>query len=147
MSRCTGHCCQTFTLPLGPDELMDIYRRWADPMRKDGQGFPDRTLSDIHLIAPMVTYLGFFLEPPVKVVNTVVPHAAHYYSCKHFNREKKICTIYEDRPGMCRDYPYGRKCNYAECTWSEEKAEKKTGTEDWYLFGGEKLLSWAMRNT
>jgi Fe-S-cluster containining protein len=40
----------------------------------------------------------------------------HVYTCRHFDDETRLCTIYERRPEMCRDYPYGHNggCEY-EC--------------------------------
>jgi Fe-S-cluster containining protein len=40
----------------------------------------------------------------------------HVYTCRHFDDETRLCTIYERRPEMCRDYPYGHSggCEY-EC--------------------------------
>jgi Fe-S-cluster containining protein len=84
----------------------------------------------------MVTYLGFFREPPVKRVNPSASQllkrpdeGAHYYSCKHFDHKDKVCTIYEIRPEVCRAYPYGKKCEYAGCTWTSHKIKKETRTE------------------
>jgi Fe-S-cluster containining protein len=40
----------------------------------------------------------------------------HLYTCRHFDDATRLCTIYEQRPEMCRDYPYacGGGCEY-EC--------------------------------
>jgi Fe-S-cluster containining protein len=86
-----------------------------------GQSF----VNDIELIYPMVKHLGF-IEQPMQGVNPAPPGTAshgNYYSCKHFDRESRNCTIYEIRPGMCRDYPYRSTCNYAACTWHERKTQ------------------------
>lgn len=29
-----------------------------------------------------------------------------FYECKHFDVETRRCTNYENRPGMCRDFPW-----------------------------------------
>jgi Fe-S-cluster containining protein len=31
---------------------------------------------------------------------------AYYYRCKWFDQETRKCTNYENRPPMCRDYPW-----------------------------------------
>jgi len=100
MSRCTGHCCRTFTLPFGPEQLQDAYERWqhqSEPIHKAGLTSADTKIwQDIWLIAPMVTYLGFSKKAPVKQVNPSdnellgkPPEGYHYYSCKHFDSKKR----------------------------------------------------------
>lgn len=32
--------------------------------------------------------------------------------CKLFDTKKRQCTVYEARPGVCRDYPEGKRCGY-----------------------------------
>lgn len=36
----------------------------------------------------------------------------HHFTCKNWDEETRLCTIYEDRPTMCRDYPYGQECQH-----------------------------------
>ena len=139
--RCTGHCCTALTVPFSPEQLRAAYERWNkgghEPIRMAGIAPADTKLyQDIHLIAPMLTHLGFFKKAPVRQVNPndddvlgKSSDGAHYYACKHFDRKQKVCTIYEIRPAMCREYPYGKPCNYAGCTWSSHKAKRETRTE------------------
>ncbi len=132
-SRCTGHCCETFTLPFSPDELETAYHRWKNgsnrstPITIGGNEKTQTIFDQIYLIAPMVKYLGFS-RSPIKAVNKADgrPTARHYYTCKHYDKKSRKCTIYEMRPQMCREYPYGRSCNYAACTWTKRKEKKET---------------------
>jgi Fe-S-cluster containining protein len=32
--------------------------------------------------------------------------------CTFLDQEKRCCTVYEARPGLCRVYPYGTRCGY-----------------------------------
>lgn len=32
--------------------------------------------------------------------------------CKLFDTKKRQCTVYDARPGVCRDYPEGKRCGY-----------------------------------
>jgi Fe-S-cluster containining protein len=136
IDRCTGHCCRHFTLAMSPDELWEAYRRWlyggADALFMKPQPQSEylkapisygRVFRDIHLVAPMVRYLGY-MEPPIKLVNPENAGKAHYYTCKHL-AENGDCTIYEHRPDMCRAYPNGHECEFAECTWKSMKAKKR----------------------
>ena len=36
-----------------------------------------------------------------------------YFTCRHFDKVKRLCTIYESRPEMCRTYPNGRRCSHS----------------------------------
>jgi Fe-S-cluster containining protein len=36
----------------------------------------------------------------------------HHFTCRHWDEETRLCRIYEDRPQMCRDYPYGQECQH-----------------------------------
>lgn len=137
-SRCTGHCCQKFTIPLSPQELREAYDRWLRtqngyPVPMNGHVDDGKLYQDIHLIAPMVVHLGEFKTTPIRQVNPLVVlgknRGGHYYRCKHFDSKEKKCTIYETRPHMCRSYPNGKTCNYAACTWKSHKAKKKTRSE------------------
>jgi len=44
------------------------------------------------------------------------------YACGHFARDADglgACTIYEQRPKMCADFPYGRPQEfYTDCVWA-----------------------------
>lgn len=39
------------------------------------------------------------------------------YSCRHVDAAGQ-CTVYEERPDMCREYPYNRPCTFVGCTWT-----------------------------
>lgn len=114
VDRCTGHCCQNFSLSWSPEELRDAYRRWQDDLN-DLAPIP----IDIHLIYPMVFYLGDD-APGVEHINEPV-FSGYRYRCKHWDPATRDCTIYEIRPQMCRDYPGEAGCNYAACTWQSSR--------------------------
>ncbi len=41
--------------------------------------------------------------------------------CQFFDTEERLCTVYEARPKICRDYPGGR-CGYYDFLSSERRA-------------------------
>jgi Fe-S-cluster containining protein len=139
VDRCTGHCCRDFSLPLSPDELQTAYLRWyasqggKTQITKEGRK-PGPLYTDIHLIAPMVEYLGYTEKMP-KVVNPPddvlrgKPERGHRYRCKHLDQKTRNCTIYDIRPTMCQDYPGKHSCNYAGCTWKSRKQKRETRKE------------------
>lgn len=109
--RCSGNCCTKFNLPYGPDTLWRMYDQWVESKTPP-------LVNDIHIIAPMVKYLGY-----VSGADMIEGAGdGHYYTCKHHDTKTGNCGIYERRPAMCRDYPYGRSCHYTACTWDDGKA-------------------------
>lgn len=106
MDRCTGHCCEHFSLPWDYKEL----KRRAKSMPDDKQ---------LNQVAEMVIPLGF-IENPDQILHP--DHKHHAYTCKNYDKEVRSCTAYETRPKMCSDYPYGNSCNYKTCTWDAGQA-------------------------
>lgn len=42
------------------------------------------------------------------------------YSCRHFDIELRSCTIYDQRPGLCRRYPAaGCNCDHPSCSFKQ----------------------------
>jgi len=42
----------------------------------------------------------------------IVPGSKGHYTCNRFDRKTMSCMRYEERPDMCRRYPYGRLCEW-----------------------------------
>ena len=44
--------------------------------------------------------------------------------CKFLDTEKRQCTIYHARPGVCREYPDSRRCGYYDfLAWERDRQE------------------------
>jgi len=121
--KCGGKCCKRFTLPEGPEKLREIFMDWKawskgqehGTIKKGEQSTRRlRIIEDIEIIYPMVVYLGEFNWTPARP-RKKLHYKVHHYSCKHLDRKTGECTIYEFRPRMCVDYPYGEKCEYPGC--------------------------------
>lgn len=50
----------------------------------------------------------------------------HVYDsvCRFLDRETRGCTIYEARPGICREYPGGGRCGYYDFLSFERRAQE-----------------------
>ena len=98
IDRCSGHCCENFFLPFEPQELADRGRL----------SHPDDV--EIRKIADMAIYLG--------------PDSAgsNRYTCVHYDGAGN-CMDYENRPTMCREFPYGLACPFDGCTWKSAEEE------------------------
>lgn len=89
--RCTGRCCRGFPLPYSPTALAN----------------QATTIEDGVQIAAMVIPRGEYPERP----------GFWRYDCKNL-LPSGDCVVYETRPRMCSDYPYGLPCSWGEeCEW------------------------------
>lgn len=111
MITCSGQCCSVFTF----QDTTEIADRFAK-----GEGYED----DYKLLT--------MLEPiPVEEAQERVErfgvtgnyaqvvhneNPPEFYKCRLWDEETRLCTQYEDRPRMCRTYPYGRGCHHG-CTF------------------------------
>jgi Fe-S-cluster containining protein len=100
---CTGECCREFPMSTPYAVLMDNYKAWISG-NKDGLTI----INDIHLIFPMVRRVR-------------KEDGNQLYSCVHWDRKTKLCGIYDIRPQMCRDYPYGGQCYKHGCKINNDK--------------------------
>lgn len=116
--RCTGRCCESFSLTCGTtlDEI-DLFLR---TMAQDGHFIADMIIPIRELVA------GARFPNGEIVTHQRAPHGpiGWVFTCKHFDREKRVCTVYSERPLMCRDYPYGSPCEHSDCTWDKGRAGK-----------------------
>lgn len=98
-ARCTGHCCREFPVST---PLVELSRIAADASR-------DATTRDeAGRIAAMLVPLGQRRKAGGEIQDV--------YTCRHHDASSGDCLAYDDRPRMCRDYPYGRSCEHASCT-------------------------------
>lgn len=117
--RCTGACCVRFPLPLSPGKL----KKEADYAKEnDGMGH----FQDIIQVQDMVIPLGKS-ENAYKEMGA--PPSGTYqdewwdYTCKHFDKENRICRIYETRPRMCQNHGSAYPCGNVDCEWKDAKQE------------------------
>jgi Fe-S-cluster containining protein len=48
--------------------------------------------------------------------SVIASEEQHHWTCRHHDVDTGNCRVYDQRPAMCRDYPYGRSCPQPECT-------------------------------
>ena len=97
--NCGGLCCKRFYLPLGPVELDQYSRRSAARSRghvlREGEAWTE----DGAVMGEAFVYLGYF---PVDACGRPSQEFGHYWT-----------------PKVCREYPYGRRCEYPGCKGEE----------------------------
>ncbi|MFN7930381.1 MAG: YkgJ family cysteine cluster protein [Blastocatellia bacterium] len=53
--------------------------------------------------------------------------AQKHFSCRFFHPTKRQCTVYEHRPGVCREYPDARRCGYYDfLKWNAQAQQDET---------------------
>lgn len=145
---CGGKCCERFVIPFSPEDLREMYQGWlvsgthsSPVMSKRHQdshsNYRDtRRDPEIYLLYPMLKYLGFKYTEPCNP-RKKLKNGSHQYTCKHYDKKTKLCTIYEIRPRMCRDYPNGHACLFPGCKLKGNdkllKSEQKRHTENDYV--------------
>jgi hypothetical protein len=131
VTRCTGHCCRSFSFGLSPVEIgQKVIEERVDP-------------ATTRWFTEALVYLGEGTEPPSGFRNSVGKpwvygyepsnHGRQFwYSCRWLGDER--CLRYEDRPRVCREYPYeGNDCFNPGCTRRTIMAEGLTwhGEDEW----------------
>jgi len=52
---------------------------------------------------------------------------SHIFTCKYFDFDNKVCTNYENRPKLCRNF--GRGCKYEGCGFSRQYYKEQLENE------------------
>ncbi len=117
ISRCTGHCCDKLWLAdISPEELRRISKR-----------------SDGNEVVPKIWHFlrkGFYAPDTGKILPRRFGRirVVYHYFCDYWDANSRKCKNYENRPRVCRDYPfYGSsdlKCNFNNCTYKYKIIKK-----------------------
>lgn len=102
---CSGACCTDFIISK-PGSWEDIKKHrflsiWGGFDRKHWKGIDP----DIPFIADMLIPLYRSKEK------------YEHFTCRHFDRTKKLCTVYDKRPEMCRQFGVKYPCEFKTCGW------------------------------
>lgn len=108
--KCSGACCQRIVLPrFNQQDLRECYLAWLNGAAEfTGPSGTFPVILDIFLLYPMLQPVGW------DELNRQV------FACKNYIKETGLCSIYEIRPAMCRQYPNGVKCSCEGCTVEPE---------------------------
>jgi Fe-S-cluster containining protein len=125
--RCTGSCCELFTI--GDNTIEQL-------KHKIELGLYDSDKEDAKMIVDMLVPLTYEevceALPKLITFKGKLPHKdkvfGQYFTCKHFDKVTRNCTVYETRPAMCHKYPFSNfehKCEFKDCTCTFIKEEKE----------------------
>lgn len=115
---CLGLCCAAFYLP----HTLDTVRAGRDPSN-------GKHLREAAQIGAMVVELTpeEARERHERFGGQVAADrfrdedAGHHFTCRNWDEATRRCRIYDERPAMCADFPYGRACQYGgdACTCAD----------------------------
>ena len=95
-SKCPGYCCSYPLIEVGKRDIRRLAKHF-------GISYPQAESR----------YTRF--DKSEKVRSLRQQQDEHFGRiCKLFDTKKRQCTVYESRPGVCRDYPEGKRCGYYE---------------------------------
>lgn len=109
--NCQGDCCVAFRVPYTMEEL-------------EAGDVGDQDQAEAFVLAEMLEPLTLqeFMDRQDEFVlgartRVTEEDDGHLYKCKKWDEETRLCTDYENRPPMCRTFPYDKPCRYGcSCT-------------------------------
>jgi len=42
------------------------------------------------------------------------------YTCRHWDTDTRLCSVYDQRPSLCADFPYGESCHHKGCDYRKD---------------------------
>lgn len=104
VSTCTGDCCVVFTLPYDYEQVREKMHVIEDgtfiadmlvPLTKDQAA---KRVAELMSATGQAAFEG--------------DDTKHYFTCVHWDESTRRCGAYDERPRMCRGYPYGNECQH-----------------------------------
>ncbi len=123
---CLGVCCAAFRVAESPDELRARARKHRE---RDIEFMVDMLipLTPEEAEERSARFGGTLRADPQE--------SRHYYACRHWDEETRLCTVWPQRPRMCASFPYGEPCTLGDgCLCRSDypalkAAEKQDATE------------------
>ena len=95
-SKCPGYCCSYPLIEVGKRDIQRLAKHF-----------------DISYAQAESRYTRY--DRSEKVRSLKQQDDRHFGRiCALFDTKKRRCTVYESRPGVCHEYPDGKRCGYYE---------------------------------
>lgn len=145
VNGCSGGCCEAFTLPVHIEDLQandtaikEGKRTFVDTQGRSRTVINDNTRETV--LDMLIHKYDTTVDPQFKDPDHLEKRFGHLtddqlfdetygfcfrkdgkihvrvFTCKHFDTENKVCTNYENRPHLCRQF--GTKCSYEGCGYA-----------------------------
>lgn len=116
---CDGRCCAVFYFPSSPAQIRAKgFKRYVD-----GKTI-SRMLVPLDREAAKKRIEAFSISPPGGTDEWIDRAEGSIYTCKHWDEDSRLCTIYDKRPQMCADYPYRGTCQHG-CGYTLPQAHRE----------------------
>jgi Fe-S-cluster containining protein len=103
-SRCPAYCCTYARIAVTDDDVARLAARFGIPVEEATRKFTTRG-------APGERVLRHRKD---EIFGT---------ACRFLDPRTRRCTVYEDRPGVCREYPDSSRCGYYDFLSFERRAQ------------------------
>lgn len=105
MGECNGcgRCCDPVVMPYGPDDL----RRLKDRLDPDEYRWATEDLTllgrreGMRRAEYLESGMTFGIGP-----DGVIMLWSYFYDCRWFDKDRRVCTNYDNRPDVCSGYPW-----------------------------------------
>ncbi len=93
-AKCPGYCCTYALIEVGKRDIARLARHFG--------------------VSPEEVERRFTKYDSGAKVRTLRHRKDEHFgqACRFLDAEKRRCTVYEARPGVCRAYPEGKRCGY-----------------------------------
>ncbi len=113
-----GDCCEEFNLRQSPFELADSAAQ-LDRLNFHALAYPRRDVESDR------KWHRWAKEAPIPLRSAPLFSGERpwTYRCRFFVRDDADhghCTVYEGRPPVCSNYPYGKPASFDRCAWNVE---------------------------
>ena len=93
--KCPGYCCSYPEIEIAPRDIERLAKHFGMDYAKAEERFTKPDAKDARLLR----------HKQDRIFATV---------CMFLDMKTRRCTVYDARPGVCRDYPESKRCGYYE---------------------------------
>lgn len=105
-NRCPAYCCSYPRIPVIEEDVRRLAEHFGLTYEAAARKFTKRG------------------EEPGERILRQQPDVVYGSVCRFLDIEARRCTVYEARPGICREYPGGGRCGYYEFLCFERRAQE-----------------------
>jgi uncharacterized protein len=103
-ARCPGYCCTYARIAVEPGDVARLALRFGLTAEEAARRFTTRGAPGERILR----------HKPDRIFGT---------ACRFLDARTRRCTVYEHRPGVCREYPTTSRCGYFDFLTYERRAQ------------------------